>query len=106
MQDARINTLEKESRMIKTWKHKGVKLFFETGSTAGINPQHAAKLMRQLDRLDASTCPKDMNLPSWQWHPLQGKETGTYAVSVNGNWRLTYRFEGDNATVVDYRDYH
>ncbi|MFO1347521.1 MAG: type II toxin-antitoxin system RelE/ParE family toxin [Pseudomonadales bacterium] len=92
--------------MIKSWKHKGLKLFFETGTAAGINPKHAAKLMRQLDRLDAAVCPQDMHLPGWRWHGLRGDEAGTYAVSVNGNWRLTYRFEGGNAIVVDYRDYH
>ena len=92
--------------MIKSWKHKGLKLFFETGTAAGINPEHAAKLMRQLDRLDAAVCPQDMHLPGWRWHGLRGDEAGTYAVSVNGNWRLTYRFEGGNAIVVDYRDYH
>ena len=92
--------------MIKSWKHKGLKLFFERGSAAGINPQHAARLVRQLDRLDAATCPQDMNLPGWQWHSLKGNEAGTYAVSVNGNWRLTYRFENGDAIVVDYRDYH
>ena len=92
--------------MIKSWKHKGLKLFFETGSTAGINPQHAAKLARQLDRLDASTCPQDMNLPTWRFHPLKGKEAGVYAVSVNGNWRLTFQFSGTDAVYIDYRDYH
>lgn len=92
--------------MIKSWKHKGLKLFFETGSAAGINSQHAARLARQLDRLDAATCPQDMNLPGWQWHSLKGNEVGTYAISVNGNWRLTYRFENGDAIVVDYRDYH
>ena len=92
--------------MITSWKHKGLKLFFETGATTGINTQHAPKLLRQLDRLDAATCPQDMDLPGWQWHSLRGNEAGTYAVSVNGNWRLTFRFVGIDAIAVDYRDYH
>lgn len=59
-----------------------------------------------LDRLDASTRPEDMNLPGWGWHPLKGDRKGTYAVSVSGNWRLTYKFAGVNATDVDLEDYH
>jgi proteic killer suppression protein len=92
--------------MIKSWKHKGLKVFFETSSTVGINAKQVARLARQLDRLHTATCPADMNLPTWQFHPLKGRETGTYAVSVNANWRLTFQFSGKNAIHVDYRDYH
>ena len=92
--------------MIKSFEHKGLQAFFETGSKAGIQPHHAPKLARQLARLNAATAPEDMNLPGWRLHPLVGSLTGHYSVSVNGNWRLTFRFDGADAVLVDYQDYH
>jgi toxin HigB-1 len=92
--------------MIKSFEHKGLQVFFETGSKAGIQPHHAPKLARQLVRLHAATAPEDMNLPGWRLHPLVGGLAGHYSVTVNGNWRLTFRFEGDDAVLVDYQDYH
>ncbi|CAE6697858.1 Endoribonuclease HigB [Paraburkholderia aspalathi] len=92
--------------MIKTFDHKGLQAFFETGSRAGIRPDHASKLRRQLDHLDDAQSPQDMNVPGWRLHPLNGPLEGHYAVSVNGNWRLTFRFEGTDAVLVDYQDYH
>ncbi|WP_415257603.1 type II toxin-antitoxin system RelE/ParE family toxin [Thauera phenylacetica] len=92
--------------MIKSFEHKGLQAFFETGSKAGIQPHHAPKLARQLARLNAAKVPEDMNLPGWRLHPLVGSLTGHYSVSVNGNWRLTFRFDGGDAVLVDYQDYH
>jgi proteic killer suppression protein len=92
--------------MIKSFEHKGLQAFFETGSKAGIQPHHAPKLARQLARLNAAKVPEDMNLPGWRLHPLVGSLTGRYSVSVNGNWRLTFRFDGGDAVLVDYQDYH
>jgi len=92
--------------MIKTFKHKGLKEFFESGSKAGIRPDHASKLNRQLLRLDIATSPADMNLPGWRLHSLVGELSEHYSITVNGNWRLTFMFEGDDAILVDYQDYH
>lgn len=92
--------------MIKSFEHKGLQAFFETGSKAGIQPHHVPKLARQLARLNAAKVPEDMNLPGWRLHPLVGSLTGHYSVSVNGNWRLTFRFDGGDAVLVDYQDYH
>ena len=92
--------------MIKSFKHKGLQVFFETGSKKGIIPEHADKLGRMLDRLDASVRPNDMNLPGYKLHKLTGTEGGTWSVWVSGNWRITFRFEGEDAILVDYRDYH
>ena len=92
--------------MIKTFKHKGLKQFFETGSQAGIRPDHAAKLARQLRQLNDATSASDMNMPGWRLHPLVGGLSGLWAVSVNGNWRITFAFEGEDAILVDYQDYH
>jgi proteic killer suppression protein len=92
--------------MIRSFKHKGLEQFFLTGSRQGINSQHAPKLARILDRLDASTAPADMDLPGYRLHELSGRDKGVWSVTVNGNWRVTFRFDGNDATVVDYLDYH
>lgn len=92
--------------MIKSFEHKGLQAFFETGSKAGIQPHHAPKLARLLARLHAAKVPEDMNLPGWRLHPLVGGLAGHYSVSVNGNWRLTFCFEDGDAVLVDYQDYH
>jgi proteic killer suppression protein len=92
--------------MIKSFNHKGLQTFFATGSKAGIQPHHASKLARQLARLDASSQPQDMNVAGWRFHQLSGSLEGHYAITVNGNWRMTFTFEGEHAILVDYQDYH
>ena len=92
--------------MIRTFRHKGLERFFREGSKAGIQPQHANRLRLQLARLDTAGDPEDMNLPGWKWHPLKHDLAGHWAVSVRGNWRMTFRFEGEDAILVDYQDYH
>jgi len=80
--------------MIKKFRHKGLQVFFETGSKSGIQPNHASKLKRQLIRLDLSQSPSDMNVPGWKLHQLS---TGYWSIWVNGNWRMTFIFDGVNA---------
>jgi len=92
--------------MIKTFRHKGLQVFFETGSKAGIQPSHAPKLRRQLRQLDEASNASDMNVPGWKLHLLGGDLADHYAVWVNANWRMTFTFEGTNAVLVDYQDYH
>jgi proteic killer suppression protein len=92
--------------MIKTFRHKGLQDFFETGSKAGIQPNHAAKLRVLLTALDNAKRPDDMSAWSWKLHPLAGGLAGHYSVTVNGNWRLTFTFNDENAQLVDYLDYH
>lgn len=93
--------------MIKTFQHKGLKVFFETGSMAGIQAAHALKLGAMLRRLNEASDPQGMNLPGWRLHALKGKALqGHFSVWVNGNWRLTFRFDGSDAILVDYQDYH
>ncbi len=92
--------------MIKTFRHKGVKEFFNSGSKAGIQPSHAAKLARQLRQLNDARSAVDMNMPGWNLHPLSGDLSEHWSVWVNGNWRLTFTFEGEDAILVDYQDYH
>ena len=92
--------------MIKSSAHKGLKDFYETGSKKGIQPGHAPKLARMLDRLDASTEPQDMNLPGYRLHQHKGDMHDIWSVTVNGNWRMTFYFVGKDAYLVDYMDYH
>ena len=92
--------------MIKDFRHKELQRFFETGSKAGIQAAHAIKLQLQLAALHNATKPEDMGAPAWALHPLQGSLKGHWAIKVNGNWRMTFKFEGTDAIVVDYQDYH
>lgn len=92
--------------MIKSFVHKGLSDFFKTGSKAGIQPKHADKLTLLLSALDAATKPSDMNAPRWSMHQLTGDLIGHYSLKVNGNWRITFMFEGEDVVLVDYQDYH
>ena len=92
--------------MIKSFKHKGLRKFFETGSVAGIQPKHKQKLRLRLTALDTATCIEDMNTPGWRLHNLTGNREGLWAIDVNKNWRIVFDFNDGNAYVVDYEDYH
>lgn len=92
--------------MIKSFVHKGLKEFYYTGSKKGIKPEHASRLSRMLDRLDASTSAQDMDLPGYNLHSLKGNKKDMWAVYISGNWRMTFYFEGQDAIFVDYIDYH
>jgi len=92
--------------VIKSFGHRGVERFFRTGSKAGIQPRHAEKLRLQLFALDNAKSASDMNAPGWQLHRLAGALAEHWAIRVNGNWRLTFKFEGEDAVLVDYQDYH
>ncbi|MCR4656839.1 MAG: type II toxin-antitoxin system RelE/ParE family toxin [Lachnospiraceae bacterium] len=92
--------------MIKSFAHKGLEEFYETGSKNGIQPDHAQKLGRILDRLDACTDPRDMDLPGYRLYSPKGDNKGMWSVAVNGNWRMTFCFEGQDAYLVDYLDHH
>lgn len=92
--------------MIRAFKHKGLRRFFEQGSKSGIQPQHAERLQLILSWLNAAVEPKDMDLPALKLHQLKGDRKNTWSVWVSGNWRITFAFEGKNATDVNYEDYH
>jgi proteic killer suppression protein len=92
--------------MIKSFRHRGVEKFFHGGSKAGIQPAHEGKVRLQLFALDNAKRPGDMGAPGWKLHPLAGELKGHWAISVSGNWRLTFKFEGEDAILVDYQDYH
>ena len=92
--------------MIKNFQHKGLEKFFYDGNKKGIITSHASKLSTILDHLNFSKNIQDMNFPGSYLHPLLGNRKGFWAVKVSGNWRITFRFQKDNAYDVDYEDYH
>ena len=92
--------------MIKSFVHKGLEQFFLTESKAGIQPRHASRLRLILAQLHQARTLEDMNIPTLRLHELKGNRKGTWSVTVQANWRITFRFGGGDAEVVDYEDYH
>ena len=92
--------------MIRSFKHKGLEQFFSQGSKKGTQPKHAAKLRIQLAVLDNAKDVSDVAVPSWRLHGLSGDLKGHFSISVDENWRLTFRFEKGDVEVLDYQDYH
>jgi len=92
--------------MIKSFRHKGLKKFFDSGSVAGIQSQHAKRLRMQLVALDTATTIEDMDIPGFKLHSLKGSDKDRWSVWVNGNWRVTFEFRDGHVFVLDYEDYH
>jgi len=92
--------------MILSFKHKGLRKFYETGSRADIQAVHAKRLRLMLAALDTATVIDDMDIPGFNLHPLKGSRKGIWSISVSGNWRVTFKFEDGNAHIVNYEDYH
>jgi toxin HigB-1 len=92
--------------MIKSFKHKGIKLFFETDDCSGIQTKHRSKLKLQLAALDTAEIIEDMDLPGYRLHQLKGQRKNCWSITVSGNWRMTFEFENGNAYIVNYEDYH
>jgi len=92
--------------MIKTFKHKGLKLYYETGSTRVIQSKHASRLRMQLAAMDSAMEVSDLDIPGYKLHPLKGDRKGIWAISVSGNWRLTFEFRDGHVYLLDYEDYH
>lgn len=92
--------------VIRTFRHKGLEAFFTRDDPRKILADRVDRITRLLDRLDGAKVPQDMNLPGWGFHELKGRRKGEYAVSVSGNWRITFRFEGVGAFEVNLEDYH
>lgn len=92
--------------MIRSFRHDGLERFFLTGSKAGIQPKHTARLEEQLFVLNVAKWAEQTNVPGWNLHALKGELAGCWAVGVSGNWRVIFRFDGEDAILVDYLDYH
>lgn len=92
--------------MIKSFKHKGLERFYTSGSTRGIQAQHANKLRMQLAALDTALTIDDLDIPGYRLHPLRGNRQGIWSITVSGNWRVTFEFTDGNVYIVNYEDYH
>ena len=92
--------------MIQSFRHEGLGRFYETGSVAGIQPNHAKRRRMLLAALDTAVNIQDMDVPGFRLHRLKGKDSERWSVRVSGNWRLTFEFRDGQAHVVDYEDYH
>jgi proteic killer suppression protein len=92
--------------VIKSFRHKGLKRLYETGSVAGVQTTHGNRLRMLLVALDTAQEIGDMDIPGFELHPLKGKLKGRWAVSVTGNWRVTFEFREGHAYILDYEDYH
>lgn len=92
--------------MITTFRHKGLRELFEKGFSRRVSAGLAKRLTRQLDLLNRARDARDMDVPGYYLHELKGERAGVWSVRVSGNWRLTFRFENENAAEVDLEDYH
>ncbi len=92
--------------MIKSFKHKGLQLFFESGNLKGIQAHHAKKLRMRLIALDTAFVIEDLRLPGFDLHELEGNKKGIWSIKVNGNYRLTFNFENGDVYILNYEDYH
>jgi proteic killer suppression protein len=92
--------------VIKSFRHKGLKNFYETGGVAGVQSGHKNRLRMILAALDTSLDIGDMDIPGFKLYPLEGRLKGRWSVLVGGNWRITSEFREGNAYVLDYEDCH
>lgn len=87
--------------MIKSFRHKGLRKFYETGKVSGIQPKHEKRLRMQLVALDTATTSEDMDIPGFKLHELKGSDKGGWSIWVNGNWRITFEFRDGHAYMLD-----
>ena len=93
--------------MIVSFRHKGLRIFYETGGAKGLPSEQVSKIRRILTAIDEANEPKEIGLfPGWRPHPLSGDMRGFWSVTVTGNWRIVFRFADGNASELDYLDYH
>lgn len=92
--------------MLKTFRHKGLKRLFENDDLSGIRADQVRRIRDVLAHLDEAEHPADLNLPGYRLHPLRGELKGCWSLTISGNWRIVFRFEGGHAFDVDLVDYH
>ncbi len=92
--------------MIASFRHKGLKLFYETGDASKLQPQHVGKIRLILTRLNAARTPEELNVPGYSLHQLKGGLKTFWSVKVDKNYRIIFRVENENTRDIDYIDYH
>jgi proteic killer suppression protein len=92
--------------MIKSFKHKALENFYQSGTTKGIQSQHANKLRMQLAALDSALAIEDLDIVGYRLDQLKGSRKTIWSITINGNWRITFEFTDGNVYIVNYEDYH
>ena len=92
--------------MIVSFQHKGLRKFYETGSKQGIVASHEMRLQMILAALEIAETAEELNLPAFSLHPLKGNLQSYWSIKVSGNWRVIFRFNGNDVELLDYLDYH
>jgi proteic killer suppression protein len=92
--------------VIRSIVHRGLRTLFETGSARGVHAKHVDRLRLLLAAPNAASGPQDLNVASWRLHQLKGRLGGHWALKVDENWRVTFRFVDRDVELVDYLDYH
>lgn len=92
--------------MIQSFRHKGLERFFKKDDARGINARHSDRIRRILDLIDSATEAEQLDVPGMHFHALKFDRKGEFAMSVSGNWRITFRFTNETATELNLEDYH
>ena len=92
--------------MIKNIRHRGLKELFNTGSSRRIGQRYKERAIRKLDALNQAVTPQELNIPGFDFHKLENTNPERYSIHVNGNYCITFGWDGDNAIDVDFEDYH
>lgn len=100
------NVSRYSTEVIVSFRHKGLEGLFTKGSKRGVQAAHVAKLKRILFALNEASSAVELMVPSYRTHALKGDMEGHWSIWVNGNWRVTFRFLGNDVELVDYQDYH
>ena len=92
--------------MIKSFRHKGLRRFFEDDDGSKLPPDMLNRISLILSTLHAAQESEGVNVPTFRLHILKGELKGYFAVTVRANWRIIFRFEDGDALDVDFIDYH
>ena len=92
--------------MILSFRHRGLKRLYERDDRSRLQPELADRIEEILGLLDVAESPRDLGLPGFRLHPLKGDLKNFWSVTVSGNWRIIFRFRGQDAVDVDLIDYH
>ena len=93
--------------MIKTFADKTTEALFTTGKARRVPAELASRAVRKLDMIDSAYCLDDLRVPPGnKLHALAGDKRGQWSISVNDQWRICFRFEGEDAYDVEFCDYH
>jgi proteic killer suppression protein len=94
--------------VIRNIRHKGLRKFWQSGDTAGIDARLEKRLQVRLDVMDAATQLSQLDRAGWNLHELKGSRTGTWSLCVNGPWRLTFQWDDatEECSDIDLEQYH